>query len=206
MKEKTTQSEINKMVELRKTGHSLPEIRKITHRGNATIHRYIKDVKILPEYRKILNQKQGGSKVRSFLKWQSAEIEARNMLDTVHDRDLLFILACLYWAEGNKKDLNLINSDPDLVRIFVRCLVNVGVKKEDLLITLRVYSDLDKNKAKKYWGKILGIPSNQILSVNVLEGKKVGKLEYGMCRVRVRKSEYYFKLIMSMIKYIKNSI
>jgi hypothetical protein len=52
----------------------------------------------------------------------------------------------------------------------------------------------------------LNLPVSQIRSVNILKGKKVGKLEYGMCRVRVTKGERHFKLIMSMIDLIKSHL
>ena len=198
--------EIEYIIKLRQTGHSLPEIRKLTNRGNATIHRYIQEVAVLPKYIQILKDKQGGSKVRSFKKWQDSELNAKNLIGNIKNRDLLFILSCLYWGEGNKKELNLVNSDPDLIRIFIKCLEEIGIQKEDLRITLRVYSDLDKDVVRKYWANLLKIPLNQILNVNVLYGKKEGKLKYGMCRVRVTKSEYYFKLIMSLIKEIKKSL
>ncbi len=32
----------------------------------------------------------------------------------------------LYWGEGNKRELNLINSDADLVRIFLQGLLSRG--------------------------------------------------------------------------------
>jgi hypothetical protein len=118
----------------------------------------------------------------------------------------MLILACLYWGEGNKTELNLINSDPNLIRVFVNCLKRLGVKDEDLLVSARIYEDLNPEKVKLFWAKTLRIHKDLIRSINVLNGKKLGKLKYGMCRVRVRKGARYFKIIMSVIDLIKSRL
>lgn len=58
----------------------------------------------------------------------------------------------------------------------------------------------------RYWAQIIGIPSNRILNVNILKGKKRGKLQYGMCRVRVTKGGNYLKLLQSVAKVITEKL
>ncbi len=196
---------IDKIISLRETGHSLPEIRKITGKGSSTVFKYIQGVKVLSKYEDILRIKQGGSAGRAKKKWEEASVRARSLIGTITERDRLFILTCLYWGEGTKKrDLSLNNSDPVLIKTFVRCLNSIGVSKKDLRITLRIYEDIDRAAAINFWSRLLEIPKNKILGVNLMFGKKKGKLKYGMCRVRVTKGGSYFKLIMSMIDLIKS--
>ena len=205
-KSKIESVDIEKIIKLRQTGHSLPEIRKITGRGGSTIFKYIKDVQVLPEYAEILRVKQGGSIERSKRKWLEASQEANRLMGNFSKRDKLFILSCLYWGEGSKQyDLSLNNSDPGLIKVFVECLQIIGVKKSDLRITLRIYEDINKSKAITFWANLLNLPEDKILGVSLLPGKKKGKLQYGMCRVRVAKGAVYFKLIMSMIDLIKSN-
>lgn len=201
-----TKLEISKIKRLRETGHSLPEICKVLRRRSSTVHRFAKDIVILPEYVNILKQKQGGSINRSKIFWEKARTKACNLLKTINRRDKLFVLASLYWGEGTKKELNIINSDPALIRVFIACLKEIGVSKKDLRISIRVYNGIDINSAKKYWAKVCQINTREILSVNILDGKKVGKLPFGMCRVRVVRSSEPFKLIMSMVEFIKLKI
>ncbi len=197
-------SVIKRIVNLRKTGHSLPEIQKIVGRGGSTVFKYIQGVSVLPEYKQILKSKQGGSIAKSNRDWLEAHQNSKNLLDSITTKDRLVVLACLYWGEGDKRDLSLNNSDPALIKVFVECLKCIGVKKEDLRITLRLYEDINENQARVYWAKIVGISEKKILGINFLPGKKRGKLKYGMCRVRVTKGGPYFKLIMSMIDLIKS--
>ena len=161
-------------------------------------------MRVLPQYESLLRAKQGGSIARSKRKWAEASKEARRLVECITERERLLILACLYWGEGNKRDLDLNNSDPALIKVFVECLKIIGVKKDDLRITLRLYNDLNRQRAIKYWSDLLEISADKILGVNTLYGKKKGKLKYGMCRVRVAKGGPYFKLIMSMIDLIKS--
>lgn len=116
----------------------------------------------------------------------------------------MLILACLYWGEGNKKDLSLINSDPRLISAFIKGLKMIGVKQNDLKISVRIFEDLDKEKVINFWSKLTCVPVDRFFEVDIIEGEKIGKLEYGMCRVRVAKAGEYFKLIMSMIDFIKH--
>jgi len=203
---KTDQSIINQIIQLRKSGHSLPEIRKITGKGNGLVSKYIQGVKILPQYYNVWKMKQGGSKARADAEWNKAKNTAENLIGSLDGKERLLIAACLYWGEGTKTELNLSNTDPNLIRIFVRCLEEIGVTKDKLRVTIRVYDDLDKSKAMEFWARVIGIPKNQILNVNVLKGKKSGKLQHGMCRIRVTKSAPYFKIIKSIIEVIIKKI
>ena len=204
-KPRLTDVQIEQIVNLRKTGHSLNEIKKISGRANDTVFKYIKGVKILPEFVDVLRFKQGGSKNRCLEKWQIAKEKAKNLFSKFGRKEKLVALACLYWGEGNKKELNLINGDPYLIRFFIECLKEIGIGKDLLKITIRIYEDVNKNQAVKFWADFLGLPENKISNVNILKGKKVGKLKHGMCRVRVKKGAEYFKLIISMIDLMKSS-
>jgi hypothetical protein len=199
-KPKTSKEEVAEIVRLRKSGLSLDGICKLVPRGKTTIYSYIKNVKVDFDLRKT------GSIRRAEKDWEKSKITAGNLISRISPQSEILILASLYWAEGSKGDLNLINSDPDLIRIFVSCLKKLGVETEDLLVTARIYEDLSPLKVKSFWAKTLGIPVNLIRGVNILHGKKSGKLKHGMCRVRVKKGAKYFKIIMSVIDLMKSKL
>ena len=107
-KERLLQDKVAKIIHLRERGHSLPEIRKITGHGSSTIFKYIQDVEILPEFINMWRRKQGGSAQRAKEKWEDALKTAESTIGKMNSRDELFLLAGLYWGEGNKRELNLI--------------------------------------------------------------------------------------------------
>ena len=118
----------------------------------------------------------------------------------------MLVLSCIYWGEGNKTELNLINSDPSMIKVVINCLKELGVKDDELKISLRLFENINKKEAISFWTDILNLPCNTIQKINIISGKKIGKLKYGMCRLRVKKGGKYFKLLMSMIDLIKLSI
>ncbi|MFA6159743.1 MAG: hypothetical protein WC678_01475 [Parcubacteria group bacterium] len=203
---KITKKEANQIKNLRKKGHSISEICTVLERGKSTVQRYIKGVVVLPEFVDILKKKQGGSIARAEKLWKESEYNARRLLKKISKKEKLLILAAIYWGEGTKKELNIINSDPDLIRVFISCIKEIGVDKNDLRVSIRIYDNININEAKKYWAKVCGINIKNIINVNVLKGKKEGKLLYGMCRVRVTNGAKSFKLIISMIKFIKKQL
>ena len=199
-------NEIEKITELRQTGHSLPEIHRISGRAYGTVFRYIKNVSILPEYQEMWRVKRGGSKFKAAKEREHADKKAHSLLSSFDGRDMLLVLAALYWGEGTKRELNLVNGDPELVRVFVSCLRILGITNKQLKIRLRIFEDMNKQKVVAFWVKTLAVSKTDIASVEVLSGKKKGKLKYGMCRVRVKKSKDHFKFIMAMIDFIKSEI
>lgn len=199
---KLSDKEIAQIIELRRTGHSLPEIKKVTKKGAGTVFRYAHSVVVAPEYREVLRCKQGGSRVRSQMQKDKAAQEARSRIGRLSSRDKLLILVALYWGEGTKSELNIINGDPVLLRTFCVCLCEIGVPVADLKFSLRLYEDISPMQAKKFWARNFGISTNLIRVSEIVVGKKKGRFTFGMCRIRVRKSGPYFKLIMAMIESI----
>lgn len=204
-KPRIPQKQIDLIKKLRQTGHSLPEIRKIVGRGNSTVFKYIQGVGILPDYIDIWRVKQGGSKKRSELNWQRARAMAEKQFPKIGAKEKKIVLLSLYWGEGSRSELCLSNTDPSLVKAYVECLKEFGVKKKELKATLRIYGDIDKNNAVNFWSKVLCISKRQFGTTTVLSGKKKGKLKYGMCRVRVEKSGQRYKVIYSMMELLKAS-
>lgn len=205
-KQKISAKEIEKIVRLRKTGHTISEIKKTVQRGNATIFRYSKNVLILPKYRNSWKMKQGGGRILAKKRWDAAQKKANSIIPSLNTKEKIIIAACLYWGEGTKKDFSLSNTDPALIQTFVTCLRELGISLCDLRVTIRIYEDLDKQKAIEYWAAIIGIPKKNVLNVNILKGKKSGKLPYGMCRVRVTKGTEYLKLLQSAARTIARQL
>lgn len=199
----TNRQEIDKIVDLRKKGRTISEIQAVTQRGRATILKYAKNVKILPRFHKRWENKQHSITLKRECELKRAKKQAKSLISKISKRDKLIIASCLYWGEGTKKDFNLSNTDPELIKTFINYIKYFGIKKKDLLITIRTYEDINRSEAIKYWATIIGIKENQIRNVNVLRGKKNGKLKYGMCRIRVRKGGYYLKLVKSIIEFIR---
>lgn len=131
------------------------------------------------------------------IKEKLAEEKAKKTILSLSEKEKIIFLTALYWGEGSKSDFNLMNTDADLIRVFIQGLQEIfNISKDRLRISIRIYEDLDKQKCLEYWSKITGVPAEKFVSIDILKGKKKGKLLYGMCRVRILKGG-------DMLKYIK---
>lgn len=112
---------------------------------------------------------------------------ATKLLPRLNLKELQILVAALYWAEGSKRDFSFCNTDPRMVRVFVNGLrKGFGIRDENIKISIRVYEDLDVAKCLEFWSRVTGIKLGSETGVEVLYGRKNGKLLHGMCRVRVK--------------------
>lgn len=204
---KVSLGEIRKIRLLRSHGYSIIEIGSELKRPKTTIFRHIQNVEILPEFLKNWAGKRGGSRKRKTLKEIKSLEEAKGLIQKLSYREKFILLSALYWGEGSKGDFGLSNTDPNLIRVFIACLNDVfKIDKTKLRVSIRIYEDLDREKCLDFWSKITGIQKENFVNVNILPGKKKGKLEYGMCRIRVVKGGDFLKSIISINKVITDLI
>ncbi len=132
---------------------------------------------------------------------RSAFADGKRIVGKLAAKEKLLFLCALYWAEGSKRDFGLSNTDPELIRTFINGLREVfQLPEERFRISIRIYEDLDREKCLDFWESIVNIPKEKFLKVDVLKGKKSGKLEYGMCRIRVTKGADILKKIVGINK------
>ena len=94
---------------------------------------------------------------------------------TLEEEHLKAMALGLYLTEGNTKNKNSIrfsNSDPALVKIFVKFLkVICGVNADKIKLSLIVYPDASQKKLKDYWAEFLGLPVKQFTKTTVLKNR-----------------------------------
>ena len=198
---------IKKILDLREKGYSINEISQKSGVSKTTVFRYAHSVNILPRFKKRWLERRNASKIISDRQWRSALEKSENLIKSLEDRDLILIGLSLYWAEGAKKDFRLSNTDPSMIKTFIYILRKVFyVEDSRLTVSLRVYEDLNKETCLKFWSKITGIRLDKNTSVEILKGRKEGKLQYGICRVRVKKGGELLKEITSFIRRVNGLV
>lgn len=113
----------------------------------------------------------------------------------------------IWWCEGTKSrrdkrwknavlyPVEVINSDPRIVIIFVNYLLNnLGVSIEKLKGQIQIHEGDDQELIEKYWEKTTGIPRSQFNKTIVRSrGNKPDKNK-GTFKVRVYDKTLYLKL------------
>ncbi len=191
---------------LRKSGASIKEIVKKLKLGTGTVSKYSKDIILSNDARIILESKKYPAKRVSNEEKEKAMFNASSIIQTLDTRDIFLILSALYWGEGTKKELNLINGDPELISFFVKGLLSLGVERNRIKISIRYYAGQNRKQLVAFWLNKLALESINVVGFERVESKMtLHKLQYGMCRVRVEKSSYYHKLVTSAIHILSLS-
>lgn len=185
---------IKTIQKLRTKGYSIPEISQNTTIPKTTVFRYVRDIKINEKFISRWENRKKGSRILS-------DKERKRVLEIVNKEILSFnnetqkiICALLYWAEGAKKDFSFANTDPEMVKLFVNCLKRqFGISDKDIKVSIRIYGDMDGDECINYWSEVSGVKQVNKFKLDVQNGKKNGKLKYGMCRVRVNKPGFILK-------------
>lgn len=97
----------------------------------------------------------------------------------------------LYWGEGNKLNKNTVklgNSDPVLLRNFIKFLIRFfHIKKRNLKFHLHIFSDIKVNDSYNYWMKELKIRKDQFYKPTITRTGKLGtyrnKSKYGVLTI-----------------------
>lgn len=196
---------IAKVREARKKGHTISELTKEFLMPKTTIWHHIHDIKLSKKYIAIIKSKQGGSKIRNQKDWLKANKHSQEILKS-EDKYPCSLIAMLYWAEGNKKDLVFTNTDGQMVKLYLAILRKYfNISEDRIKITIRIFSNLSRKYCINYWSDATGFSKDKFI-IYLNDGGIKGKTIHGICRVTIKKSGYLHKLMDSLTKNILQEI
>lgn len=106
---------------------------------------------------------------RSFIRAQ-----ARDQIRELSESELFVAGVVAYWAEGSKnkpwrfgQGVVLVNSDPGLIRMFLRWLAVVGIEAERLQFRLQIHESADVSASLEYWADVVGAPTEVFRSTTL---------------------------------------
>ncbi len=145
-------------------------------------------------------------------KFAEAYQEMSQKIKKLSSRELFLAGLFLYWAEGSKTTngaVGLTNTNPNMLKFYIRWLELFGVTRNQLRVHLHLYSDMDIKKGEKYWSKELSIPLSQFRK-SYIKDSKFSSITYhngfgrGTCSVIVGSARLSEKVLMG-IKYIQDN-
>lgn len=124
-------------------------------------------------------------------------------------RDLFLAGLFLYWGEGAKSTSSstiLTNTNPAMLKFFIKWLELFGITRKDLKAKLHLYSDMNIKRGIDFWSKELRIPKSQFRKTHVKKtsSKSItyrngfGK---GTCNV-IFENRIFWEYIMMGLKYL----
>lgn len=185
-------------------GLSIKDIAQELHVSKSSVSVWVRDIQLTDEQLAALdyrhnnhaNRRNGSRAVAEKYRELRRKYQEEGRVKA-HERDPLHIAGCmLYWGEGSKtKNLELANSDPDLIQFYVKFL-HESLCIPDNEISIRIYcytnNGLALREIEDFWLRILHLPQaclrKAITNLRPRSSEQKGrKLKYGMCRVVVHK-------------------
>ena len=122
------------------------------------------------------------------------------------DRELFIAGVALYWAEGSKDKpyrrtevLQFINSDPNVIRLFLRWLELLEVTRDRLTLRVSIHETADVEAAEQYWADIVGVDVDAFSKATLKKHnprtvrKNTGSTYHGCLTIYVRQSAELYR-------------
>ena len=208
--------EYQKAIKLRFKGKSYREIAREVEVSKGSVSRWCKNLKLPPTAQKILAKKTNYPKEKfaayNQLKHRLVQAEnkkiiedAINQIRSLSEYELLLIGAALYWAEGynaqkNKNGLQLSNSNPYLVALFLRFLREIiKIPEEKFRVSVKIHPNISPQSAVNFWAKVTNIPKECFRVIDQISRASRRKrprntLPHGTLDLRVNGRQYLFRV------------
>src|SRR5262245_33897304 len=133
---------------------------------------------------------------------------AANEIGHLTDREVLIAGAIAYWCEGAKNKphrrsdrIDFINSNPLLIKFFLRFLETAGVSTDRLVFQIYIHETADLAAAQRFWLETIGIEDAQFNRPLIKRHKprtvrkNIGADYHGCLRIQVRRSIELYRQI-----------
>lgn len=186
-------------LELRRDGFAYSYISEKTGLSKSTLSEWLSGVSYTPNRQTIERvgkaiAASNAQKVRIRLE-ETEKVRQAAFLDIgkVSKRDLFMFGLGLYLGEGAKTyDITrIVNSDPKVIHLAMEWFYNLGVMREQFLLTLHLYPDSDVERSLQFWSHTTTIPRSQFGKTQIdrrvnKRKNRAGKLPYGTAHLTVR--------------------
>ena len=156
-------------IEMRMQGMSYSQIREKVPVSKSTLSSWLESHPLTTERlralrdlnpRRIENYR-ATMKVKRDARIQFQAGRAKKAIAKIIERENFIAGYFLFWGEGaktRKAEVSLANTDPAMIRFFVKWLVLIGAKKEKIRFSLHLYEDMNIDQELVYWSSVLGYP------------------------------------------------
>src|SRR5689334_22597909 len=124
------------------------------------------------------------------------------------ERELIIAGAIAYWCEGTKNKpgrradrVVFMNSDPDLIRFFLRFVEAAGTSRDDAIFRVCIHESANVAAAQRFWLEVTGASAGQFRTPALKHHnpktirKNIGDEYRGCLRIDVRRSSILYHRI-----------
>jgi predicted transcriptional regulator len=203
---------------LREQGLSYDEIAARLGVSKSSVSLWIRDMPRPPHLSQEESRKRSADGVRRFWEREYAHREevrtaVAREVGELTEREIIIAGAVAYWCEGSKSKpyrrgqdrVIFMNSDPGLVRFFLRFLGVAGIKRSDLIFKVHIHESGDLEGAHRFWAEVTGAPAHQFGNPTLKRHnpktvrKNIGEGYRGCLRIEVRRSGELYRRIEAWV-------
>ena len=203
--------------ELRDQGRDYEEIAAALGVAKGSVSRWVRDLPVPERLSYAECRKRSAAGARRYWAAERPVREARRaavreaaatQIGDLTSRELLIAGAIAYWCEGAKSKshrrsdrVTFINSDPDLIRFFLRFLDVTGTARTNLSFRIYIHESADVAAAQRFWLEITEAPADQFCTPTLKRHnpktvrKNVGEDYHGCLRIDVYRSADLYRQI-----------
>ncbi len=159
--------------ELRRGGKTYDEIVQLLGVSKSSVSLWVRDLPrppVPPERaRRTAEARWEPCRRKQALLREGTKAAARAEIGPLTDRELFLVGVGLYWAEGEKdkshqrrERISFVNSDPEVIRLFVRWLTLFRVTPDRLRFRLMIHGSADVAAAERYWADLVGVDVSEL--------------------------------------------
>lgn len=139
---------------------------------------------------------------------EAAIAAAATEIGPLSDRELLIAGAIAYWCEGCKSKphrradhVTFVNSDPDLIRFFLRFLDHAGIAQDRVTYRVHIHESADVPASERFWLEVTAASPAQFKKSSLKRHnpktvrKNVGADYHGCLRIDVIRSAVLYQKI-----------
>jgi len=213
------------VTKMRKKGLGIGEIARILMLSKSSVSYWCKDILLTEVQLRRLSKRSGLSGAKNFQNWvennrllrlketKILQKEGAGEVGQLSHRDRFIAGLALYWSEGYKKgneEFGFTNSDPTMIKFFIRWLAEVfGVKREDLILRVSI-NNIHKyrvDEVERYWSKTTKVPLSQFSKTSLIHtlNRKLyqnKKQHFGTLRIKVRRGTKMRRKILGAIEQL----
>lgn len=139
---------------------------------------------------------------------QRTKRQAAEEIGTLTDRELFLVGVGLYWSEGSKSKpyerrerVTFINSDPQMIRVYLAWLGLLGVTRERLELRVSIHESADAPDAERFWAQVAGVDTSALSRTTLKKHnpktvrKNVGDDYHGCLTIRVAQGADLYRRI-----------
>lgn len=214
---------------LRATGWAVPEIAQELGVARSTAWLWVRHLPLDVDSPRS-QARRNAARANADSRWRTHRVEREahrlavladsiSKVGKLSDRDLIMIGAALYWCEGAKSKpwrewvtVTFVNSDPDLVRLFLAFLRRTEVDDELIDYRVHIHESADLSAAVRWWAGQIGVPADKFRRTTVKKHRPTtnrrnrGADYHGCLAVSVRRSRPLYWQIEGIMRGLAASV